>query len=121
MAKGLALIFLFQLAGETVVALTGIPMPGTVIGMILLFCALLLRVVSLESVEKPAAALIGSLGLFFIPAAVGLIEQVPLLKLYWPAFAVAATAGTLLTALSAGLIFRSVSRKRGGRENGNGA
>jgi holin-like protein len=51
MVKGLALIFLFQLTGETIVALTGIPLPGNVIGMILLFCALLLRMVSLDSVD----------------------------------------------------------------------
>jgi holin-like protein len=121
MVKGLALIFLFQLTGETIVALTGIPLPGNVIGMILLFCALLLRIVSLDSVEKPADVLIGSLGLFFIPPGVGLIEQLPLLRRFWPAFAVAATAGTVLTALAAGIIFRSVSRKRGRTGDGNSA
>ncbi|THV12803.1 CidA/LrgA family protein [Rhizobium rhizophilum] len=78
MLRGLALLLLFQLAGESIVFLTGLKIPGPVIGLVLLAVALPLiarfradHIVA--EVERASDTLLGNLGLFFIPAGVGVV------------------------------------------------
>lgn len=78
MLRGLALLLLFQLAGESIVFLTGLKIPGPVIGLVLLAVALPLiaRVFAdhlVADVERASDTLLGNLGLFFIPAGVGVV------------------------------------------------
>ncbi|QEE43318.1 CidA/LrgA family protein (plasmid) [Rhizobium sp. WL3] len=78
MLRGLALLLLFQLAGESIVFLTGLKIPGPVIGLVLLAIALPLiarfRADHLVAdVERASDTLLGNLGLFFIPAGVGVV------------------------------------------------
>ena len=79
---GLFLILLFYLLGCLVSALLDNFIPGSVIGMILLFGALSLKWVRPGHVKKVSTFLIDHMMLFFIPvgtvlviAAVGLVEQ----------------------------------------------
>lgn len=55
-----------------------LPLPGTLVGMLLLFALLLTGVVKLEHVEQGAAVLISELLLFFIPSAIGVIQYTQL-------------------------------------------
>lgn len=55
-----------------------LPLPGTLVGMLLLFVLLLTGVVKLEHVEQGAAVLISELLLFFIPSAIGVIQYTQL-------------------------------------------
>ncbi len=77
MLRGLAALLFFQLLGESLVFLTGLAVPGPVVGLVLLFMALqLLRGRASETVrpvEAAAGALLGNLGLFFVPAGVGVV------------------------------------------------
>lgn len=77
MLRGLAVLLMFQLIGESLVFLTGLSIPGPVVGLILLFGALSLvrRYSGLEfgEVEKAADTLLANLGLFFVPAGVGVV------------------------------------------------
>ena len=45
--------------------------PGSVLGMLLLFLALQLKLVKVHQIDSPARALTDNMGLFFIPAGVG--------------------------------------------------
>ncbi len=120
MVQGLAVIFLFQFLGEAIAEISGIPIPGNVIGMLLLFAALLIRVVPLETVDKPATILIATLGMFFIPPGVGLIEQWPILKRIWLPVAISSSLGTLITAVSAGFLLKMFTGiGRGKRDDHN--
>lgn len=60
--------------GNMITELLHLPLPGTLVGMILLFILLLTGVVKLEWFEQGAAVLIGELLLFFIPSAIGIIQ-----------------------------------------------
>ncbi|MBD8976319.1 CidA/LrgA family protein [Veillonella magna] len=60
--------------GNMITELLHLPLPGTLVGMILLFVLLLTGVVKLEWFEQGAAVLIGELLLFFIPSAIGIIQ-----------------------------------------------
>lgn len=65
-------IFLFLAIG--IQQLLSIPLPATIIGLFLLFFALLFKIIKLEWVETGANWLMAELLLFFIPSAVGIIN-----------------------------------------------
>lgn len=73
MVKGFFYILLFYFLGEALSSFTGNFIPGSVIGMILLFLSLLFRVVSPWSVRQTATVITKNMTLFFIPPAVGLM------------------------------------------------
>lgn len=79
MLFGLVILLACWLAGQTLVTLTGIPLPGNVAGMLILLVVSLAR----RSVEKRTAEtsthLLSHMGLLFVPAGVGLIEHGDLL------------------------------------------
>lgn len=77
--KSLTLIMLFYLAGEFISTILGLPIPGNVIGMLLLFCALQAKWVESKLIALAAMPLIGLLNLFFVPAGVGLLAYEQLL------------------------------------------
>ena len=70
-----AVLFAFLAIGEFIVWFTGIPIPSSIIGMLLLTAALRARVVRLIWVDKVADFLVKNLGFFFVPAAVGIIRH----------------------------------------------
>ena len=63
-----AVLFAFLAMGEFVVYATGIPVPSSIIGMLLLTAALKLRLVRLMWVDKISDFLVRNLGFFFVPA-----------------------------------------------------
>lgn len=75
MLKGLATLLFFQLLGESISFMTALPVPGPVLG--LLFLAVFLRFRRQDSngedIERAANGLLSNLGLFFVPAGVGII------------------------------------------------
>lgn len=76
----LIVIFLCQLFGEALVAVLDLPVPGPVIGMALLFVGLLIKGGIPEGLGKVGDTLLSHLSLLFIPAGVGVIAQIDLLK-----------------------------------------
>jgi holin-like protein len=68
----LLLVVLFY-AGAELVRVTGAPLPGNLVGTLLLLALLRLGVVRLEQVQDAATLLLQHLNLFFIPLAVGLM------------------------------------------------
>lgn len=70
---GLFLILLFYLLGCLISALIGNFVPGSVIGMVLLFAALSLKWVRPGAVKRVATFLLDNMMLFFVPVGVGLM------------------------------------------------
>jgi holin-like protein len=71
---GLGVLVGFAALGEGLMRLLHLPLPGSVVGMVLLLLALGLRVVRLHWIEPAADGLLGILGLLFVPATVGAIQ-----------------------------------------------
>ena len=67
-------------AGEIISKLLNLPIPGNIIGMILLFVLLLTNVVKVEKVETLGNFFLDHLAFFFIPASVGLMTSFASLK-----------------------------------------
>lgn len=74
MIIGLTWLLACQLAGEVLVRLTDAPVPGPVVGMVLLFLLLQLRRAREDAaVVRTADALLRHLQLLFVPAGVGIV------------------------------------------------
>ena len=88
MIASLSLILLCQLAGEIIVRGLRLPMPGPVIGLLLLLLILLARdrfaflargPLQGDGVEDASRGLLAHLSLLFIPAGVGVVQKLDLL------------------------------------------
>lgn len=87
MIRGLVVILLFQGLGEIISKVLGLPIPGPVIGLVLLLATLLIRGKIDPDLDMVASAFAQHLGLLFIPAAVGVVMFVPKLADYGLAIA----------------------------------
>lgn len=75
-----ALLMAFSLLMDQLARALHLPVPGSILGMIVLFILLQTRVVKLRWIEIGAAWLLGELLLFFIPSAVGIMNYMPMLE-----------------------------------------
>ncbi len=75
--RGFGILLLCQSAGELLARGLGLPLPGPVIGMLILLLALNLPAVR-EPVSAAATALLGHLSLLFVPVGVGVIAHLGL-------------------------------------------
>lgn len=83
--KQLFLILLFSLLGEVLSLMIAsvVAIPGSVIGMILLFLALHFHWLKIEQVDEVGTWLTDNMGIFFVPAGVGLITNFDILSTVW--------------------------------------
>lgn len=117
MIQAIALVLAMQLAGEGLARLTGLGIPGPVIGLVLL--AIVIAVLPpLRSLVKPLAdTLLGHLSLLFVPAAVGLVQHLDVFaRDFWPLI-VALSVSTLLTLAVTALVFVAVDRLTATKED----
>lgn len=97
--QGFAVLFFFQLLGELLVRLSGLLVPGPVLGMIFLLLFLLYRKEVSASVRETTQGLLRYLPLLFVPAGVGLINHGQLLRQDWLVIALTLFISTALTLL----------------------
>lgn len=74
------LLLSIYFAGKIISNLLNLPVPGSIIGMILLFVLLTSHIVKVEKVENLANFFLDHLAFFFIPASVGLMTSFVSLK-----------------------------------------
>lgn len=74
------IIVLFTYAGESITTLFSLPIPGPMIGIVLLFFALSLNVVKISQVKEVGDWLKSNLALFFVPATVALMTYFDVIK-----------------------------------------
>jgi holin-like protein len=110
MINALTLLFLCQLAGEIAVHALGVPFPGPVLGMALLFAGLLAVGHSGAALDTVADTILRHLSLLFVPAAVGITQQAGLITANWLAISAALVVSTVLTLVVTVLTFRAVAR-----------
>ncbi|WP_334135491.1 CidA/LrgA family protein [Tepidimonas sp.] len=83
-----------QLAGEGLVRVTGVPIPGPAAGMALLLAVLWWRPAWRAALQPTAHGLLAHLSLLFVPAGVGVIQHLARLGAKAWAIGVALTAST---------------------------
>ena len=113
MLNGLLLLLSCQLAGEVLARGLHLPVPGPVLGLALLATLLLARPRLHATVAPVATGLLSNLSLLFVPAAVGVVTVLPLLRTEGVAIGAALVASTLAALVVTALTFRAVSRRLG--------
>jgi len=98
MIRSIFILLLFQLAGEALRAVTHIKVPGPVIGMVLLAAFYILRRREPSpTLQRASDGLLSWLGLLFVPAGVGIVANLQLLRSAWLPISVALIGSTFLT------------------------
>lgn len=108
MARQFFVIFGCLALGEIIVWATGIKLPSSIIGMLLLTFFLKLGWVKLRWVEKLSELLISNLGFFFVPPGVALILYLDLIKAQWFPIVTATIVSTLLVLVVTGQMHQLV-------------
>jgi holin-like protein len=98
---GFSALLCFQLLGEVSVRLLSIPVPGPVVGLILILLFLLIRKKIGASEPMPlmhaSSALLTHLSLLFVPASVGVITHLDKLIQQWQPIALALVGASFVT------------------------
>ena len=111
MLGGFGFILLFLTIGEAI-ALTGIGLPGNVIGMVMLALALAVGVVKLDAVSSASDVLLKNLAFFFIPAGVGVMVHGKVIAANWIAITVSVVVSFLVVLVTVGLMQKLLTRRR---------
>lgn len=96
--------------GELVVMVTGLKLPASIIGMLLLTLLLQLRIVKLEWVRGLTDFLIANLGFFFVPPGVALMLYFDLIRAEIVPIVAATVLSTILVLLVTGHTHQVVSK-----------
>lgn len=96
MLDGLLILLAFQFAGELLVQTLNLPLPGPVLGMVLLLLALTTRAAVLQRIAPAANLLIGNLTLLFFPIGIGIVLEWERYAEHGLALLVSIVIGTLL-------------------------
>jgi holin-like protein len=119
MIASLSLILLCQLAGEVIVRGVALPMPGPVVGLVLLLGLLLARdrfavlaqgPLRQGGVEDTAKGLLAHLSLLFVPAGVGVVQRLDLLAEHGAAITAVLAVSVIITLLVTVATFLLASR-----------
>ncbi|HVX54891.1 CidA/LrgA family protein [Nocardioides sp.] len=115
MLVGLIWLLACQLVGEVVVRLTDAPIPGAVVGMVLLFVVLRWRrTPDSAPVIRAGDYLLGHLQLFFVPAGVGVLAYLGALRAHALPVLVGMLGSWLLAIATVGWAVTALIRRRGG-------
>ncbi|CAH2214053.1 CidA/LrgA family protein [Tepidibacter aestuarii] len=110
--RQLGIILFICLLGEVISNFLAFPLPGSIIGMILLFIALSTGIIELYMIADISKFLLNNLAFFFIPAGVGLISSLDILKGQWFILFFISIISTILVILTTGTTIQILKRRR---------
>ncbi len=110
MIGSIAALLILQLIGTIVIRLTGIPLPGPVVGMLLLFVFLLWRGATPGPMESTTRGLLSNLGLLFVPAGVGIITHLDAVADQWLALTITLVASAVIAIVVTAFTLRLLMR-----------
>ena len=110
MIRQCAILFGCLALGELIVWLTGVKLPSSIIGMLLLTLFLKLGWIKLHRVQGMSDFLVANLGFFFVPPGVALILYFDVIAAeFWP-IVIATVASTALVLVSTGWVHQLLHR-----------
>jgi holin-like protein len=112
MLAALTILLVYQLAGEIAVVALGLPLPGPVVGLALLFLSLSVRGTVSDDLRNAANGLLRHLSLLFVPAGVGVMAHLHRLEQEWLPISVSLVFSTLLTIAVTAVVMRAMLARR---------
>lgn len=116
MLNGLLLILSAQLFGEVVTRTLGAPLPGPVLGLIVMVVAMSLWPPLADMLRTAGQALIAHLSLLFVPAGVGVVGHIATLDGHTIALLAAVVGSTVIAIAVGALTFVFVARLVGSQD-----
>ncbi len=113
----LLLLWFLNELGIFLVKAFNIPVPGNVVGLVILFLLLLTGVVKLSWIDTASSFLIKHLAFFFIPIAVGLMNFGTLFLESGISFLIVIIGGVLVGIYVTGVVSQFLVKKMGDKEN----
>lgn len=112
MLPSLTLLIVCQFAGELITRTAGLPLPGPVVGLVLLLALLIARGGPDEGMKTTASGLLRHLLLLFVPAGAGIVTQLHVLGQNLLPAIVAILVSTALGLGVTGWVMQRLSRRR---------
>jgi holin-like protein len=117
MLLGISILLICQLCGEILVRLLNFPVPGPVIGMVLLLIFLIIKGSVPKTVQTVSDALLNNLALLYVPAGVGLMEHFKLISKDWLVISVALVVSTIITMAVTAVVLKFLTEHPIDKEN----
>lgn len=111
LARGIAVLLAFLFAGDAISSVLHLPLPGSVVGMVMLAAALRLGWLPLAWVRAAAELLIRHMSLLYIPPGVGVMTYFGLIRREWLPLAAAGVVGMVAVLLVVGLLQQRLERR----------
>lgn len=97
-------LYSLSLLGNAIVALLNLPIPGSIIGLILLFLGLYFKIIPVNYIKEGAGFILVILPMFLIPSTVGVVQYPELLSMWGMMLILMIMASTFLTMVVVGRI-----------------
>lgn len=107
----IAILYGFYYIGVFIVQLTGLPLPASIIGLVILFISLQLKFIKVEMIQMGASFLIGFMTLFFIPPVVGIIDYPQLLSVNGTILMASVVISTMFAIYITGVLTQKIEQK----------
>lgn len=115
----IAILWLFYLIGELIVQWTGVIIPASIIGLVLLWICLMTGLLNVKLIQDGAGFLIAFLTLFFIPSTVGVIQYPELLSSAGILLVVAVTISSAFAFILSGKVSQYIEKKENSVKEGD--
>lgn len=106
------LIYCITRVGNWIQQLFHIPIAGSIIGLVLFFLLLQLKIVRVNWIKDGANFLLATMVFFFVPSVVGVMDVITDLDLNFIVFFILLVIGTVLVALSSGIVAEKMTMRK---------
>lgn len=112
MIRQLAILFGCLAVGELLIYLTHIPLPSSIIGMLLLTLLLKLKIIRLEWVRSISEFLVSNIGFFFVPPGVAVMLYFDVIKAEFVPIVAASVFSTVLVLAVTGWVHQCYGKAK---------
>ena len=110
MVQGFIALIGLLLIGNVISEGLSLPVPGSVIGMVMLFIGLVIQKGVPEDLGKVSDGLIAHIGLLFVPAGAGISLYLGMIAENWLVIILASVGSTVLTLVFTAVVFKFLSK-----------
>lgn len=108
------------LVGELISGTFDLPIPGNILGMLILLVLLMTKIIKLDQIETISNFFLDHLAFFFIPAGAALMNSAGIIKDTWFKLILVCIITTVVIIACTGLIVQFVSRRMRKEEKESG-
>ncbi len=119
MIRSFGILVGFHAVGSIIAGVTGVPIPGNVLGLVLLAAAMLLGWIRVAWVESVADLLVDNLAFLFVPAGVGVMSYFDLISRAWLPISISIVLSLVLVLIVTGKGYELAERMFGSDGSGD--